>query len=322
MNSLLTSSFSHISSVSHTSLLKGLKQLESLLSQLTQPTGKNDRSIDVSKDVDVTQLTRDPAVVEFLKLQDSFEHNAASRLVVMLERMINTYQQNRSLLASLPDESNSINTQRRRELLQGQKSIVSVIIRAMDLLQGLCLIHYPSRRVFNNEIYMSLLIELLQAVKAPSSSLPSKINPEIQIAVIDLLVSCMVREVFNIRLFEKLGGLNVICTLCKRKETPNDVKSRVLEFLFFYLIPETQTEHSNTINDITEVNGYNTLSSNTTRSTNSTMASGGTVNGNIKVMRKTTEDKQKLLGQYIGNVADLVEELNSSKPFGDTILEW
>ncbi|ANB12946.1 Cell division control protein 14 [Sugiyamaella lignohabitans] len=98
----------------------------------------------------------------------------------------------------------------------------------------------------------------------------------------------MVHEVENIRLLESVGGLKAICDLFKHKDTAKDVKLRILEFLFFYLIPETSGA-AKIINSIP---------------------------------RKTTEDKQEMLGKYLSNVNGLVRELHMSKPFGDTNLEW
>lgn len=46
----------------------------------------------------------------------------------------------------------------------------------------------------------------------------------IHIAVINTLVSGMVREVSAIRRFELVGGLSVICNLFKLKDTSKDVK--------------------------------------------------------------------------------------------------
>lgn len=49
-------------------------------------------------------------------------------------------------------------------------------------------------------------------------------NFNIHIAVINTLVSGMVREVTAIRRFELVGGLSVICDLFKLKDTPKEVK--------------------------------------------------------------------------------------------------
>lgn len=99
----------------------------------------------------------------------------------------------------------------------------------------------------------------------------------------------MVHQVESIRKFEDLGGLKTICTVFKKKETPKDVKLRILEFLFFYLIPESQNP-SHSESQI--------------------------------LVRKSTEDKQQLLANYLSNVKNLVRELQYSKPFGEIDAEW
>lgn len=158
---------------------------------------------------------------------------------------------------------------------------------AIDLLRGALLLHQPSRRIFATENNMGLFIKLLG-------------TPQAVDVTIRALVACLLREVPNIRLFEHMGGLATICTLFKRKETPKDVKLKILEFLFFYLIPETQTRQN--------VDKSKTLYRQTMSRDN--------------VYRLTTEDKQIMLGKYLSNVNGLVRELHESKPFGDMILEW
>jgi large subunit ribosomal protein L3e len=100
----------------------------------------------------------------------------------------------------------------------------------------------------------------------------------------------MAHEVANIRLFEDLDGLAVICLMFKRKETSKEVKLKILEFLFFYLVPETQRKDR-----ISHPDG---------------------------IKRMNTDDKQKMLARYLSNVNGLVRELYMSKPFGDMDLEW
>lgn len=74
--------------------------------------------------------------------------------------------------------------------------------------------HHPSRSILVTESNMRTLVDLL----APT------IDFNIHIAVINTLVSGMVRQVSAIRRFEMIGGLAVICDLFKLKDTPKDVK--------------------------------------------------------------------------------------------------
>lgn len=148
-----------------------------------------------------------------------------------------------------------------------------VAIAYLRLLRGVCLVHRNSRLVFNDDDSLQTLLRL---------GLKSS-NPAVQVASIDTLVSIMVRQVDIIRRFEQLNGLKTVCDVFKQSRTPTAVKLGIIEFLFFYLVPETSSGRPH---------------------------------------RKTTQDKQAVLGKYLSNVDGLVRELETNKPFGDTNLEW
>jgi len=77
----------------------------------------------------LTDLPSDPAFREFFKLQQNFQWNIAMRLVACLERL-------------LGKESNGTH-----DLL---------VIQTLDLIQGVLLLHPPSRALFAQEIYMNV----------------------------------------------------------------------------------------------------------------------------------------------------------------------
>lgn len=138
MESLLSHSFDYLTSSSPQKIRKGLRQVEGLLAQLClskasavnrrqsmlllgaspSPSGKR-----------LSELPEDPAFREFFKLQQSFQWNIAMRLVACLERL-------------LGKESNGTN-----DLL---------VIQTLDLIQGVLLLHPPSRALFSQEIYMNV----------------------------------------------------------------------------------------------------------------------------------------------------------------------
>lgn len=196
-----------------------------------------------------SQHTRD--MDQFLALQDSFAYNLAGRLALQLDWAVCS--------ADHTDEA-----------------AVSAAAAMLRLIQGLCLIHRPSRLVFNNEDLMGKLIECTKHA-----------SPLIQTTSINALVGIMVRQVENIRQFESLKGLKAVCDTFKHRHTTKEVKLSILEFLFFYLIPETHI-----------------------------------VDKDRTVPRKTTAQKQLMLGKYLSNVDGLVRELETSKPFGSLDLEW
>lgn len=134
-------------------------------------------------------------------------------------------------------------------------------------------------------------------------------SPSIQISGISTLVSAMVREPRTIRMFEACNGVETMCRLFKSKETPKTVKLRILEFLFFYLIPETK-------NPILS-------SSSNGKDNNNGAGNSDAAQLNLLKQKKTTEEKSKMLRKYLGNVDGLLAELESSKPFGDLDnIEW
>lgn len=257
METAISSAFEHISDNDISEITQGLSEIETILFNLCSGcTDTTNRHVKTTKSGSTTRRENyGPLILassryrEFYKIQDTFGYNISSRLVDTLRNVLRK-----------PDYDHRI------------------VVRIADAIQGLCLLHYPSRMVFNEKRNMKLFISLL--------TLETK--PEVQKAVIDTLVAVMVREVRNIRRFEELEGVPKICALFKNKETTKEVKLRILEFLFFYLIPETRDDR-----ETAERRG-----------------------------RKTTEDKQEMLSKYLSNVNGLVREINISKPFGEMNLEW
>lgn len=220
-------------------------------------------------------------------------------------------------------------------------ALESMTLETLELMQGSLLLHHPSRSIFASKSSLFLLLEIVSTNELynPFSNVSTsddkleedeedeeeeidenvilaryyKSNPSscifttsIQIAAINTLVSAMVREPSVIRQFENCNGLNTITKLFKQKETPKDVKLRILEFLFFYLIPETQKPTLPTNNK----------------------SEGDKENNSISQLselskRKNTKDKSALLRHYLGNVDGLIQELEISKPFGELDnIEW
>lgn len=78
---------------------------------------------------------------------------------------------------------------------------------------------------------------------------------------------------------------------------------KVVEFLYFYLMPETPVRNPCGAN----MGGMQ-------RSPSKRLEGGSQLAGT-----KTTEEKQGLLGRYLSNVEDLVEDLRESAPFGASV---
>jgi hypothetical protein len=145
MEALLSLSFDNLSSYDQTKIRKGLRQVEGLLAQIClsaspKSAAEKRRSvIDPGKEPPpkkvLNELGNDPAFREFFKLQDGFEWNVALRLVNCLDR----------LLGKTNDGQNDL-----------------LIIQTLDLIQGILLLHPPSRTLFSREVYMNVRTSSLQ----------------------------------------------------------------------------------------------------------------------------------------------------------------
>ncbi|KAI4255238.1 MAG: hypothetical protein LQ352_002682 [Teloschistes flavicans] len=283
MEKLLSLSFDYLSSFDGVKIRKGLRQLEGLLAQicLSRATTAAERrrsviqdGVSKSRPKDLASLSQDPAFREFFKLQEGFEWNVAIRLISCLERL-------------LGKGSN------------GQNDLL--LVSTLDLLRGVLLIHPPSRSLFARDIYMNLLLDLLD----PSSC------PAVQASAILTLVTALLEQPNITRCFENLDGLLTVTSLFKNRGTSREVKLKLVEFLYFYLMPEIPYGGRNNVAD--EQAGLRRSPSKTSRT-----GSGGRGKSQGEEGTRTTDEKQRLLGRYLNNVEDLVEDLRETAPFGTT----
>lgn len=287
MEVLISHSFDYLSSSSPQKIRKGLRQVEGLLAQIclsrASPANKRHSMIPLGQATSapskkLVDLEDDPAFREFFKLQQSFQSNIALRLISCLERLMGKGS-------------------------NGQNDLL--IISTLDLLQGVLLLHPPSRELFAREIHMNLLLDLLD----PSNC------PAIQSSTLLALVSTLLGHPANTRIFESLDGLLVITSLFKSRPTAREVKMKLVEFLYFYLMPEApqvQPQASASSSNTAVLGGRGReLVAAFERSRKDTV--GGLENtGGDLTKTKNTEDKQKMLGKYLCNVDDLVEDLRES----------
>lgn len=189
-----------------------------------------------------------------------------------------------------------------------------LIVSALDLIQGILLLHPPSRALFAREIYMNLLLDLLEPTNCPA----------IQSATLLTLVTALLDCPANTRTFESLDGLLTITSLFKLRATSREVKLKLVEFLYFYLMPETPTTpniadpRANAPNAALHRSPSKRTSA-FSRSTTENDRPVGSRDGAKGKDTKSTEDKQALLGRYLSNVEDLVEDLKETAPFGGTV---
>jgi hypothetical protein len=111
--------------------------------------------------------------------------------------------------------------------------------------------------------------------------------------------------------------LLTVTSLFKLRATSREVKLKLVEFLYFYLMPETRFEPASTMSaPNTGFHQQRRPSKLLSRSVNGVGEAGLDELGGCT---KTTEAKQALLGRYLNNVADLVEDLKETAPFGATV---
>lgn len=317
MEALLSLAFDNLSSYDGPKIRKGLRQVEGLLAQicLSNASSGRGRSSSLSSNVpndhddasavaprkDLAQLTQDPAFREFFKLQEGFEWNVAMRLISTLDR----------LMAKGSDGQNDL-----------------LILSALDLIQGVTLLHPPSKSLFAREQNMNvshepqgsydecpglttypsrsqLLLDLLEPYNCPA----------IQSATLLTLVVALIDTPNNTRTFEGLDGLMTVTSLFKSRSTSREVKLKLVEFLYFYLMPETPSPPRNDQRESVFqrspsklVTGYGVDGRNGRKRANS--------NG---VITLTTAEKQQLLSRHLSSVEDLVKDLRNCAPFGGIV---
>ncbi|KAI7484580.1 hypothetical protein KC351_g4416 [Hortaea werneckii] len=326
MENLLTLSFDNLSSRDPARTRKGLRQIEGLLAQVCLSNRGNshnnkrlsphkrtrsdishpDPSLPPGQPKRLVDLRRDAAFREFFRLQEGFRWNVASRLLETL-----------TTLMGHPTTSSQTN---------------SLILSTTSLLQGILLLHPPSRTLFARQDAMNLLLDLLD----PSN--PSSIQAQTLLVLVTAMLDCP----RNTRAFESLDGLGTVTSLFKSRSTRQDVKMRTLEFLYFYLMPEsssppplatnsTPTSSSSAPNTgvyhqqrdrilLQHDHDQNHARTHSGESSEvpSDLLMGGEEDEEGPMMKKvslTTEEKQKLLGRHLNNVAELVRDLRENAVF-------
>ncbi|CAK7208460.1 hypothetical protein SCUCBS95973_000110 [Sporothrix curviconia] len=294
MEALLSLAFDNLSSYDGPKIKKGLKQVEGLLAPIClasakakrRQTGLDDEQQQKPSHKSLDELNDDPAFFEFFKIQEGFEWNIAQRLLDTLDR----------LLSRGSDGQNDL-----------------LILSTLDLTQGVLLLHPPSKVLFAREKYMNLLLDLLEPVNCPA----------IQSATLLTLVVALIDTPQNTRAFEQLDGLLTVTSIFKSRSTSREVKLKLVEFLYFYLMPETPS--------IPRADARDSMPAMLQRSPSKlAKAFGGGASSAANGRKRrgaddeaditlTTEDKQALLGRYLHNVDDLVRDLTAHTPFGGVV---
>lgn len=261
-------SFDNISARDINRIRKGLRQIEGLLAHICLASNRSKRGRKakaalqtLTEDKQLPSLSAvaaDPAFREFFRLQEGFEGNVASRLVGCLERLLG---------------------------MPGNENTNAVILSALELLQGVLLLHPPSRTLFRQEIHMTVILDLLDVA----------IPPNVQSQALLALVSALLGNPENTRAFERLDGLMTVASLFKSRATAQEVKLKAVEFFYFYLMPEA-------------------VANGTQKPSGNVRTSVGKASDVSSLGIKTTKEKEQLLGRYMSNVAELVQDLQEAGP--------
>lgn len=137
METLLSLAFDNLSSFDGGKIKKGLKQVEGLLAQicLSGPSSPRKQSVDHGRDQSsrkvLADLSGDPAFREFFKLQEGFEWNVAQRLLTTLDFLV---------------------------VRGGDGQYDLLIVNALDLIQGVLLLHPPSKVLFSRSVHMNVCL--------------------------------------------------------------------------------------------------------------------------------------------------------------------
>ncbi|KAI1380755.1 cell division control 14, SIN component [Hypoxylon crocopeplum] len=314
MENLLSLAFDNLSSYDGPKIRKGLRQVEGLLANIclsrSQSGGKDRRASVMASHNNhhrhnsstnnpgqeqespplppktLAEITDDPAFYEFFKLQEGFEWNVAMRLVSTLDR----------LLARGADGSNDL-----------------LILSALDLVQGVMLLHPPSKALFSRETHMNLLLDLLEPDFCPA----------IQSATVVTLVTALIDAPRNTRTFENLDGLLTVTSLFRSRGTSRDVKLKLVEFLYFYLMPEVPSIPSASNSALPALLQRSPSKLAKAFAFTNGGASRGSDAGRPRSAgdgeTRCQEDKQALLGRHLNSVQELVEDLRQNTPFGGVV---
>lgn len=234
---------------------------------------------------------------EFFKLQQSFQWNITMHLVGCLERLLGR-------------ESN------------GQNDLL--VIQALDLIHGILILHPPSRELFAREIYMN--VRKQNTAQMPQANnlqlfldlLDPQNCPAIQSSTILALVTSLLDTPQNTRTFESIDGLLVVTSLWKAKTTTRDIKQKLIEFLYFYLMPESRVPASASATNTAVLGGRGKelAAAFDVQKRRETVSghNGGDAGDESK---RTPAEKQELLGRYFGDARDLVRGVDDAgKLFG------
>jgi hypothetical protein len=123
------------------------------------------------------------------------------------------------------------------------------------------------------------------------------------------------------RTFESVDGLLVVTSLLKARSTTREIKQKLLEFLYFYLMPETRLAASTSATNTAVLGGRGkelVAAFEGQRRRETVSGSEGAEKGDE--LTRTLGEKQELLGRYFSNVQDIVDGMgDGANLFGGSV---
>ena len=125
-----------------------------------------------------------------------------------------------------------------------------------------------------------------------------------------VLLAVLLDQPRNVRTFENTEGLHTISYLYKSPSLPNNVKTRVLELIQLYIMPETpETEPACALHH----------PGSASKTSSSSSSSGSSYLSAMTSCTRTVKDKEQLLGQCFGDVGDIFRDMGARIPFITTL---
>ncbi|EKM59856.1 uncharacterized protein PHACADRAFT_250626 [Phanerochaete carnosa HHB-10118-sp] len=215
------------------------------LASFRSSTARQGRALDTLErllaDICVPKDAKSAAALQsFVSLQDSFQCNVPSRILPWIA-------DRSSRLDSLSSKGSVA-----QEHLPEATALSSQIIQSLTILQGIILNHSPSKQFLGRRFALEVLINLLLVSRHVTPAQVTKSEDEAEradlslvtlaTAVLDTLLCIMVDSSPALRAFEEANGVRAVVRILKRAGTPRETRMKCLEFLYFYLLDETDKD--------------------------------------------------------------------------------
>lgn len=142
-----------------------------------------------------------------------------------------------------------------------------------------------------------------------------------------MLVVALLETPRNTRTFENLDGLLTVSSIFKSRSTARDVKFKTMEFLYFYLMPETPSlpragsDGSGAAALLQRSPSKLGRAFHNNKRRDGSDGSAGSANGGVGAEDNTLNQlvKQEMLRRHLPNVDELVKDLQQYAPFGGAV---